>query len=344
MNNQEKILISVIIPSYNRANTVGETIESIVSQNGIGDKYNLEIVIGDDCSTDNAREVLLQYKAKYPELIQLIFHEHNVGLGTNWGTCVVACKGKYICNCDNDDYWHNPDKLLLQLDYMESHPNANVLFTDYRDKYRDTGRIVEKKSYIEPNNDMQKVVWGSRKSGWSNATAMYRADFMKQHIDFETWNSRHFTLQDWNAWLILAAYTQFDVLYVSTATMCVENVSITRPKSVESYAKRLAGDKDVCRYLGELFPEKFPFDEEDWDIYANGRLIAKAFDVGDFEAAYRLNKNNSSSISRLKRFCASRRWAFNLFRYSRALKRWVKERMIDLHNKTRGVSVNTPLT
>ena len=330
---KQNILISTIIPSYNRANTVGETIESIVNQNGIGEKYDLEVVIGDDCSTDNAREVLLQYQAKYPNLIKLIFHEQNVGLGTNWGACDLACQGKYICNCDNDDYWHNPDKLLLQLEYMETHPNANVLFTDYRDKYRDTGRIVEKQSYIEPNDDMQKVVWGSRKSGWSNATAMYRADFMKQHIDFETWNSRHFTLQDWNAWLILAAYTQFDVLHVSTATMCVENVSITRPKSVESYAKRLNGDKDVCRYLGELFPEKFPFNEEDWNRYAVGRLIAKAFDVNDFEAANRLSQHPSSSNSRFKLYCASHKWAFHLFRNSRAIKRWFHDKMVDMRGR-----------
>ena len=333
MKKQEKILISVIIPSYNRANTVGETIESIVNQNGIGDEFSLEIVIGDDCSTDNAREVLLQYKSKYPEFIKLIFHEHNVGLGTNWGTCVLACQGKYICNCDNDDYWHNPDKLLLQLEYMENHPAANVLFTDYRDQFRDTGRTVEKKSYIEPNNDLQKVVWGSKKSGWSNATAMYRADFMKSHIDFETWNSRHFTLQDWNAWVILAAYTNFDILNVSTATMCIENVSITRPDSVESYARRLHGDIDVCRYLGELFPGKFPFDEEDWESYANGRLMAKAFDVNDFENAYKYYLQPHCGISKLKCFCASHKWAFRIFCWNRAFYRLAKDRIIDIQQK-----------
>ena len=65
-----KILISVIIPSYNRANTVGQTIESIVNQKV---NANIEIVIGDDCSTDNAREVLLEYKEKYPDIIRLSF-------------------------------------------------------------------------------------------------------------------------------------------------------------------------------------------------------------------------------------------------------------------------------
>ena len=56
---KSKTLVSVIIPSYNRANTVGYTIDSIIAQQVDAD---IEIVIGDDCSTDNAREVLLQYK------------------------------------------------------------------------------------------------------------------------------------------------------------------------------------------------------------------------------------------------------------------------------------------
>ena len=70
--NKERILIPTIIPSYNRANTVGETIENILAQKVDAD---MEIVIGDDCSTDNAHEVLLTYKEKYPDIIHLIFHE-----------------------------------------------------------------------------------------------------------------------------------------------------------------------------------------------------------------------------------------------------------------------------
>ena len=61
---QKRPLISVIIPSYNRANTMGETIDSILAQKVDAD---IEFVIGDDCSTDNAREVLEQYRQKTPD-------------------------------------------------------------------------------------------------------------------------------------------------------------------------------------------------------------------------------------------------------------------------------------
>ena len=100
MDKKNRTLISVIIPSYNRANTVGETIESIVAQQVDAD---IEIVIGDDCSTDNAREVLEQYRQRHPDIIRLFLREQNMGLGANWAQCVKDCRGEFICNCDNDD-------------------------------------------------------------------------------------------------------------------------------------------------------------------------------------------------------------------------------------------------
>lgn len=323
MDKQEKILISVIIPSYNRADTVGETIDSIMAQEGIGSEYDLEIVIGDDCSTDNAREVLEQYRQKYPNYIRLFLREENVGLGANWAMCVKDCRGKYICNCDNDDYWHNPEKLHIQLDYMESHSESNVLLTNHRRHNRVTGVIVEEEARISRDKPLQHAVWGDGRTGFCNATIMYRADFLKEHLDLDEFIKRRFTLQDWNAWVILAAYTDFDIIPVSTATFGVETTSITRPKSIERLRKRYQGDKDVYRYLCELFPNEFPFDEKNWELYTNGRLMAQAFELGDFKNA-KLYGANALGVSKKKQFCSQHWLCFHLFRIAKRLKNWNK--------------------
>lgn len=306
---QNRILISTIIPSYNRADTVGQTIESILAQEVDAD---MEIVIGDDCSADNAREVLLAYKEKYPDIIRLIFHEQNMGLGANWATCVKACKGKYICNCDNDDYWHDPHKLQIQLDYMESHSESNICITNHRTHNRTTGEIKECKAYINRTMDIQSAMWGS--NNICNATIMYRADFLKSHLDLDEFIKRRFTLQDWPAWVILTAYTDIVILPESTATFGIETVSITRPDSVAKYAKRLNGDKEVCRYIGELFPDKFSYDEQEWERYAAGRLIAKAYDVNDYASARHYIKQHPSGLSRVKYLCAHTWLTFQMYR------------------------------
>ena len=312
--NKERVLISTIIPSYNRADTVGQTIESILAQKVDAD---VEIVIGDDCSTDNAREVLLRYKEQHPDVIKLLFHEQNMGLGANWATCVKACKGKYICNCDNDDYWHNEHKLQIQLDYMESHPESNICITNHRTHNRTTGEIKECKAYINRDMDVQSAMWND--CNFCNATIMYRADFMKAHLDLDEFIKRRLSLQDWPAWVILTAYTDIDVLPDSTATFGIETVSITRPDSVERLAKRYEGDKEVTRYLGELFPEKFPFDENNWDRLVNGKLMSKAMAIGDFEAAKKYGKN-SIGEGCIKRMCSQNRVLFEIYRFLKRMK------------------------
>lgn len=298
-----KILISVVIPSYNRANTVGYTIDSIIAQ-----KVNakIEIVIGDDCSTDNAREVLLQYKEKYPDIIRLFFWEKNLGLGANWASCIKECKGKYICNCDNDDYWHNLDKLQLQLDHMESHPDCNVLITNHRCHNRDTGVITEEVAKIDRTIPLQNAMWGG--SSFCNATIMYRADFMKAHLDLDEFIRRRLSLQDWPAWVILAAYTDFDILPVSTATFGIETVSITRPDTYERLERRYAGDAKVYQYLCELFPNVFPFDKAGWDSYANLQLMALAYRKKDFINAKKYGKLSGGKS--LKTICSQCRVLF----------------------------------
>lgn len=314
MKKNIKILISVVIPSYNRADTVGQTIESILAQKVDAD---VEIVIGDDCSTDNAREVLLKYKEQHPDVIRLLFHEKNMGLGANWATCVKACKGKYICNCDNDDYWHNEHKLQIQLDYMESHPESNICITNHRTHNRTTREIKEVEVTLDHEHIQDQMWHGGR---FCNATIMYRADFMKAHLDLDEFIKRGFTLQDWPAWVILTAYTDIDLIPVSTATFGIETVSITRPDTVERLKKRLEGDKEVCRYLGELFPERFPYTDEMWDRYAAGRLLAKAYEVGDYVAAKKYSKL-TDDVTKVKRLCSQNKIFFSLYRNLKRLMR-----------------------
>lgn len=275
------MLISVVIPSFNRPDTVCQAIDSILAQNV---DAGIEIVIGDDCSDNHTKEVLLDYKNKYPEIIRLIFHEHSVGLGANWAICVNACKGSFICNCDDDDYWHNPGKLQIQLDFMKSHPHANVVFTDYRTHNRSTGKIKEYKSFINRQKPLQQAFWiGEYRV--CNASVMYRTAFLKQHIPLDDYISHHFSLQDWPTWIILSAYSGFDEIGESTATFGIETKSITRPESVAHLKARFEKDKDCYDYLCSLFPEELKFDSDSWSSYMNERLLAASYTCQDYESA-----------------------------------------------------------
>ena len=287
MTNYSIPVVSVVLPSYNRANTVGQAIESILYQQC---DFPFEIIIGDDCSTDDVRQVLQDYQQKYPDIIQLIFHEQNIGLSANWATCVKACSGKYICNCDNDDYWHNPDKLSFQFEYMESHPEENVIITNHRNHNRDTGVITEELAWIDRSLSLQQAFFQG-KQRFCNATIMYRAKFLKKHVNLDDFIKYQFTLQDWNTWIILSAYTDFTILPVSTATFGIETESITRPRTYKKVLERFKKEKECFKYVCDLFPDSLKYDEKSYDTYIQSVLLNLAYKKRDFKNARKFAKS-----------------------------------------------------
>lgn len=102
-------LVSIITPSYNCADYIGETIESILSQT----YQNWELLITDDCSTDSSREVIKEYADKDPR-IRLMKLPENSGAGVARNNSIKEAKGRFIAFCDSDDRWL-PHKLQTQI-------------------------------------------------------------------------------------------------------------------------------------------------------------------------------------------------------------------------------------
>ncbi|SDC82721.1 Glycosyl transferase family 2 [Algoriphagus faecimaris] len=135
----KKPIVSIVIPVYNKAAFVRETLES-----ALGQTYpNLEIVLVDDGSTDGSFEILKEYFAKYPDKIQLIDQENQgVSVATNVGT--AAARGEYIQFLDADDLL-SPDKINRQIKLLESQSESVLASCEWR-MFQDN----PKKSYPIP--------------------------------------------------------------------------------------------------------------------------------------------------------------------------------------------------
>jgi glycosyltransferase involved in cell wall biosynthesis len=120
-------LVSVDIITYNHEKYAAEAIEGVLMQKT---NFKYEIVICDDYSTDNTREILLDYQKKYPDKIILRFQEKNVGLRYNYFENKKACRGKYIAICEGDDYWTDPNKLQMEVDFLEENQGYSMVFTN----------------------------------------------------------------------------------------------------------------------------------------------------------------------------------------------------------------------
>ncbi|GAA3951376.1 glycosyltransferase [Hymenobacter algoricola] len=120
-------LVSVLMITYNHGPYLAQALDSILAQER---NFSLEIVVGEDCSPDNTRAIVLDYQRRYPATIRPLLPEHNIGAMNNQIQVMEACRGRYVAILEGDDYWVDPHKLQRQVDYLESHPAAALVFTD----------------------------------------------------------------------------------------------------------------------------------------------------------------------------------------------------------------------
>lgn len=115
MNIENEIKVSVCVVTYNQENYIAECLEGLVAQQT---DFKFEIIVGEDCSTDNTRAIVQSYVEKYPDLIVPLFYEKNVGAVENLKQVYLKAKGKYIAHVDGDDL-ALPNKLQRQFDILE---------------------------------------------------------------------------------------------------------------------------------------------------------------------------------------------------------------------------------
>lgn len=131
-------LISVIVCTYNQQDTIGRTLDSILSQEC---HLPFEIIIGEDCSTDNTLAICKQYEQKHPNVIRVIANPSNKGFVRNYFDCLRACKGKYIADCAGDDFWIDNRKLEDESIILEKDPSIGIVHTDWLRYNEDTKEL-----------------------------------------------------------------------------------------------------------------------------------------------------------------------------------------------------------
>ena len=120
-------VVSICCITYNHEQYISEAINSFLMQET---DFPFEVVIGEDCSTDNTRKIVEKYKEMYPNIIKLIVSENNVGMQANGQRTMEACIGEYMALCEGDDYWTDKNKLQIQKDFLKSNPEYIICYTD----------------------------------------------------------------------------------------------------------------------------------------------------------------------------------------------------------------------
>ena len=305
---KDKIKISVAVITYNQQDTIRQTLDSILMQKG---DFDLELVIGEDCSIDNTRAICEEYASRVDSRsivdsgkreVVLLPNTKNLGIMANFARVIKACVGDYVGICAGDDYWCDEHKLQKQLNYFHAHSDVGVVSASGY-------KLLEQKNQLVPNaiapiqpiedGDIRKFYFSKDYRGGVYAmplSLLIKRDLL-QYIDFDEFVKRGFPVEDYPMQAILSQHCKWGHIndlcvvyrvYKESATF----ISFDNPK----YLQYHKGLMNIRRYLNEIFPKDVCFTEiqmQEYEFYKEFLLYLHQL---DYKKANELILNVSASI------------------------------------------------
>ena len=241
----EPIMVSIRCLVYNHEPYLRQCLEGLVMQKT---NFPFEVIVHDDVSTDNSVAIIKEYHSKYPHIIKPIFEEENLYSRHDWSLDRVVdsfTRGKYVATCEGDDYWIDPNKLQMQVDFMESHPDYALCFTSFK---RSDG--IKHRQHSYPDTDYEKyLIEGENVIG--TLTTMYRKsiyDNLSKDYLSTTWK-----LGDLPLWIELSHAGKVKYIDKTTAIYRILPNSASHSTNIESEITFIENVQEVkqfynCKY------------------------------------------------------------------------------------------------
>ena len=139
-------LVTIKCMVYNHEKFLRQCLDGFVMQKTT---FPFEAIVHDDASTDGSAAIIREYAEKYPDIIKPIYETENQYSKKDGSIhriieAAAHPDSKYFAFCEGDDYWTDPDKLQLQVDFLESHPDFSICSHDYIYYYEDTHKFAQK--------------------------------------------------------------------------------------------------------------------------------------------------------------------------------------------------------
>ena len=166
-------VVSVICLAYNHSRYIRKCLDGFVMQQT---DFRYEVIIHDDASDDGTDLIIKEYADRYPDIFVPVYqtvNQYSQGVPIGKVFLYPRAKGKYIAECEGDDYWTDPLKLQKQVDFLESHPDYVLCSTNCNMLIEKTGEIVPWILGTEDEISMEYLMENNRVA---TLTVLYRAE------------------------------------------------------------------------------------------------------------------------------------------------------------------------
>lgn len=233
-------LVSVIIPTFNRAHMIKKTIESVLEQSF----EDWELIIVDDASSDNTEEIVQNY-IKNDSRLSYIRHDMNMGGSAARNSGIGKSNGNFIALLDDDDRWH-PDKLKLQINLFNKYQDSGLIYSGFNYVDYITGTVI-KKVMPEYQGNLKSVLL--KKNIIGSPTPLIKKECFKYSGLFDV---NLFSCQDWDMWLRISMSHTFRFVNESLADVTMHGRQI----SSDLKSKIKSRQQIIVKHYDEL--KKYP--------------------------------------------------------------------------------------
>lgn len=294
-------LLSVLLLTYNHEKYISDCIESILMQKT---NFDLEVLIGEDCSTDNTRVIINKYIQKYPEKLKLVTSDKNIGALKNENKLMNLAQGKYIAFIEGDDFWMDSLKLQKQVDFLESNPDFGLVHGDVNHYYENIGKteyaVNKSKQAIIPQSNVFEYFLKPEPLFIKTATTCFRKELVTRHFDYALAIEENWPLTDLPLWMDISYYSKVHYFNEVFATYRLLNESASRTRSIHKHYKYI---KDLFK-IKVVYMEKYKTDFSVVDALSENyyrTLLRYSFKLKDNKAfdeaaVYLRSKNHKFSM------------------------------------------------
>jgi len=186
----KNIILSILIPTFNRQNALKITIENFVNQIIENNFQNeIELIVSDNASTDNTSDLLKEYKNKYPQFFQYNINNENLGYGGNIKTLEKLSNGDYLWFCGDDDIYNENILEIIQKIIKKNKPT--YIHINYSDKQLNESKLKYKEKDTEIINTKSQLFRKIKSSpGFVSCNIFERENYFKIKTDNLIW--RHY--------------------------------------------------------------------------------------------------------------------------------------------------------
>lgn len=236
-------MISVIIPTYNRAAVLQRAIESVINQT----YKNWELIIVDDGGIDNTKEVVSNFQSKHSNIYY--FKSLNMGASVARNIGVGISKGEYIAFLDSDDFWTSGRlESVYKMIIEDNNPNKFYV-TDFRSQNNENTSFKNK--YLESNNFKQILLSHNFLGGTTNIVVPKMI-----LLEINGFDIKLTSCQDQDLYIRLAEFCDIGYIKGEFAVFCLDSTNRISRKSnnkllghVSSYKKHKNKMKNLSRIL-----------------------------------------------------------------------------------------------